>query len=34
LISVGEDWHEHLKLPKGSPIEVVIRINKKDENLE
>ncbi len=34
LISVGEAWHEHLKLPKGSPIEVVIRINKKDENLE
>jgi len=32
LIAVGEDWRENLKLPKGSPIEVVIKINKKDNH--
>ena len=29
LIAVGDDWRHNLKLPKGSPIEVVIKINKK-----
>ena len=29
LIAVGEDWRKNLKLPKGSPIEVVVKINKK-----
>ena len=29
LIAVGDDWRQNLKLPKGSPIEVVIKINKK-----
>jgi adenine phosphoribosyltransferase len=29
LIAVGEDWRESLKLPKGSPVEVVVKINKK-----
>ena len=31
LIAVGDDWRENLKLPKGSPVEVVIKLNKKDE---
>jgi adenine/guanine phosphoribosyltransferase-like PRPP-binding protein len=30
LIAVGEDWRQNLKLPKGSPVEVVIKLNKKD----
>jgi adenine/guanine phosphoribosyltransferase-like PRPP-binding protein len=30
LIAVGDDWRQNLKLPKGSPVEVVIKINKKD----
>ena len=29
LIAVGDDWRQNLKLPKGSPIEVVIKLNKK-----
>ena len=29
LIAVEEDWRKNLKLPRGSPIEVVTKINKK-----
>ena len=29
LIAVGEDWRKNLKLPRGSRIEVVTKINKK-----
>jgi adenine/guanine phosphoribosyltransferase-like PRPP-binding protein len=29
LIAVGDDWKNSLKLPKGSPVEVVIKLNKK-----
>jgi len=32
LIAVGEDWRQNLKLSKGSPIEVVIKIDKKDKS--
>ena len=29
LIAVGDDWRQNLKLPKGSPVEVVIKLSKK-----
>jgi adenine phosphoribosyltransferase len=29
LIAVGEEWRQNLKLPKGSPVEVVLKINNK-----
>jgi len=29
LIAVGDDWRTYLKLPKGSSVEVVIKINNK-----